>query len=206
MSITLKEIVKILNLEKFAPIHYILEENLNEENYIYFKFITEKEKSDLKNGVWNINNEYDLEDIGVYIPDIEIDRLVFLEKCRNPWNIEYILDLISFKIKVPIDEYNLIYSLFSILHEVGHWLNFIKLGITGYEYYIEDSKYRLEVRKEGETIYKLPDDHYMKRKLADSFNEKYRKIPNEASADEYAFERIDECLKIVRKYLGKNLF
>ncbi len=200
MIIKLTDLVTILHLDEKAPIHYQPPENLNRENYIFFRFMSQQEKTDIENKSWNKNTEYPKEELGIYVPDVTIDEFIDLEKERN--YVHEIINLVSYTITVPMDEYNLVFAIFCLLHEVGHWIHFKKMGLTSYDYFQWDKRYRADLVCDGNKIYNMPDNSFEKHILVREYNERYRKIPSEMAADTYALEHINESINIVRKHYG----
>lgn len=198
MIITLKDLVTILKLNKIAPIHYQSPDKLNRENYMFFRFMSSQEQTDLENNNWNKNIEYTKEELGVYVPDLTIDEFISLEKERN--YVHDIMNLVSYTITVPMNEYNLIFAIFCLLHEVGHWIQFIEMGLSSYDYFQWDKRYRADLVKDSKIIYNMPDNLFEKHILVKDYNERYRKIPSEMAADKYAFKHINKSIKVVRKH------
>ena len=79
----------------------------------------------------------------------------------------------------------LVFSCFSILHELGHWEYFIKQNVSIDDYIHQDRVYR-ESNKE---LIAKPKEKFLD----------YRKIPSEKAADQFALgiliELMDELLK-----------
>jgi hypothetical protein len=158
------------------------------------------EKNDILNDKWDSSNTYDNSSIGIYIPNITTDQLAYLENERNPWSFEQILDIVSFKIPVSIEDTNLIYSTFAILHEFGHWFHFINSKMSTYQFYQLESKQRDSLNPLHQELLSLSDYSYEKHRLAKEYNSLYRKLPSEKIADDFALQYIEESIDIIKRY------
>lgn len=201
-KITFKKLVKILEIDKIAPIHYQSPEELNKDNYIFFRYLGNAERQALISKTHDKKIEYDNSDIGVYLPDLTIRECYELEQNRNPLSISTTIQEISFKMDVLIKEYCIVWAVYCILHEVGHWLDFKNSGKSAYEFSIIEKGYREDLEKERRMIYQIPDNHPQKRILMENFNQKYSEIPSEKKANEYAFANIKKSIKVFREKMG----
>lgn len=200
--ITFKKLVGILELDKIAPIHFHCKDELNKENYVFFRYLGNEEKEALISGTHDDTKEYNESDIGVHLPDLDIKEYYELEMNRNPFIINSVINKISYLTKVWVNEYCLVWAIYCVLHEVGHWLDFINSGKTSYEFSIMEKSYREELDKEAKVIYQMDDYSLQKRLLMEKFNQKYKEIPSEKAADEYAFSTLISSLDRVREKLG----
>lgn len=199
--ITFKELVEILELNKIAPIHFHCQGELDKNNYIFFRYLGNEEKEALINGTHDKNKKYNGSDIGVHLPDLNIKQYYELEMKRNPLNIHSVIEKISYETEVWIKEYCLVWSIYCVLHEVGHWLDFINSGKSSYEFSLIEKSYREELDKEAKVIYQMNDYSPQKRILMEKFNQKYKEIPSEKAADDYAFSNLIISLNKVREKL-----
>lgn len=200
--ITFKELVNILELDEIAPIHFHCPEELDKNNYVFFRYMGNEEKEALKNGIHDVNKQYDNSDIGVHLPDLDIKQYYELEMKRNPLSIHSVIEQISYKTEVWIKEYYLVWSTYCVLHETGHWLDFINSGKTNYEFSLIEKSYREELDREAKSIYRMNDYSPQKKVLMEEYNRKYKEIPSEKAADDYALSNIIPSLEKIREKLG----
>jgi len=197
-----KEIVDFLKVEEIAPFHFYTE-ILNKE-YAVCKHITNEELDDYNKKICLNEKKYDDSELGIYIADITIDEMYDLEHNRNPVNLQKVLDDISDLFMVEIAEEELIYAIYVILHEVGHWVNFKASGKPSLEYALWDWELKKEYKQYVNEVRKIPDDSSKKLEFAKIAVINYKNIPSEKAADTYAFENIEEKLKLVRKYIDNS--
>lgn len=191
----ISELVNILGVDKLAPIHLI--ENYNEEKFAECKHLTEEEKNDFDKGCWIEGKEYDRSELGVYLADVDLEKYYEFESKYNVWQLKDVLDDISFLFILNDEEAKTVYATYVILHEIGHWINLKESGMTSIEYAKWDYSYRCEPSKYSNFVREIPDDHPMKSVYAKEAVKKYRNIPAEKLADEYAFENLKSKLKIL---------
>lgn len=189
----IKELIKKMNVNELAPFHYF--QNLKQENTTQTRIITREEYKDFHNGCCNNGNEkYNKNELGVYIIDTSVSELYKFDYNLNQYSAKKTLDTINKIFSIASDEHELIYVIFTILHEVGHWLHFKESGKTSLEYWKWDAGERIEIVKfmnEPGSI-ALIDYIYQKR-----YFQIYKNIESERIADKYAFENLEKILKIV---------
>lgn len=200
-EMTFRELVEILELDKLAPIHFHHPKELSKNNYVYFRYLGNEEKEALINGIHDKNKQYDNSDLGVYLPDLDIKQYYEIEMKRNPCSIRYVIETISYKIPVLLEEKYLVWSVYCVLHEVGHWLDFLKSGKKSYEFSCIEKDYREELNKEADRIYRMNDYSHQKLLFVEEYNHKYREIPSEKAADNYAYSNFIIAFNKVRKVL-----
>lgn len=83
VKITFKRLVKLLELDKIAPFHYQAPEELNKDNYIFFRYMGNAERDALINKTHDENIVYEDSDTGVYLPDLTIKECYELERNRK---------------------------------------------------------------------------------------------------------------------------
>lgn len=201
IDLMFSEIVKILQLDKIAPIHFQAREKLSKENYVFCRCISYEEAVAMSNGTYDANIEYDKSDMGVYLPDISVDEYYNLEMKRNPFNISTVMSVIGKDKVIWIKEYSLLLGIYTALHEVGHWRYFVDSKKTGAEFSKTENEHRRALCELRKQIYNMNDFLPQKKVLAEEYNRKYKEIPSEKEADRYAFSNIWDSLNIVRKTL-----
>ncbi len=191
----ISELVNILGVDKLAPIH--LMENYDEEKFAECKHLTEEEKNDFQKSCWIEGKDYDTSELGVYLANVDVEKYYEFEYKYNPWQLKEIIDDISFLFFLKFEDVAIIYATYAILHEVGHWINFKKSGMTSIEYAKWDYSYRYEANKYSERLRRMSNSIPIKWADAKEAVAKYRNIPAEKMADEYAFENLKSKLQIL---------
>lgn len=200
--ISFRELVQILELDKKASIHYHPRDELSKNNYVFFRYLGNEEEEALINGTHDKGKVYNNSDIGVHLPDLDIKQYYELEMKRNPSNIQSVIGKISYETPVWIKEYYLVWAIYCVLHEIGHWIDFVNSGKTSYEFSIIEKGYREGLEKEAKVISQINDYSPQKRLLMEEYNRKYKEIPSEKAADDYAFSNLIPSLNKVREKLG----
>lgn len=202
ITISFRKLVDILEVEKIVNVHFIARNNLNKQNYVFFRYLSTEEIEAINQNNYDVKKEYNSSGKGIYLPDIDIQEYYNLEMQRNPEAPGYAISQFSYITFVSIKEYFLIWAIYCILHETGHWLDFIESGKTGYEYYLSEKPYREQLNKDAEKVRQINDCSPLKHIAMEQYNQKYREIPSEQNADKYAFDNLLSALEKVRKELG----
>ena len=201
MKISFRKLVSILEID--VPIHFTPEDELKRDNYVFCRFMGEAEKEAVLSGTHELGIIYNENDVGLHLPDIDIERYYELEKGRNPVAIRSVISAISYRMRVCISEIPLVYSIYCILHEYGHWLFFQNSGMTSYDYCKSEAEIREKYVPLNKKILNMPDCDPSKYLLAREFHEKiYSQFPSELAANKYALENIEKSMKKTRDYLG----
>jgi hypothetical protein len=191
----IRELINILDLNKLAPIHFV--DVNNNKKYIECVHMTEEEMNDFENNCWNKEKEYNQDGLGIYIPDITVEELYDLENYRNSTNLRKVINDISCLFQVRIDKQKIIFATYVVLHEIGHWINFKKSGMTSLEYSLWDSEFRKVASQYSAKVRAMPNNLPVKYLYAEKAVEMYKNIPSEKLADEYAFKNIERNLNIL---------
>ena len=192
----IKELVDCLGLKEIAPFHF--QTGLSGKISASCKHITCEERNDYMKKTWTIEKKYDNSTLGVYLPDISIEELYNLEHKRNAINFHRVLNEINSTLSLKNDEINLVYGIYVILHEVGHWLDFQASGKSSLEYNLWDSAYRDKCNEFARKARAFPGSVTSELNHSKEAVDMYRSIPSEKTADKYAFENIKLKLEIVR--------
>lgn len=193
---SLKELVNLINWSKSYNFIYVDTPNSDYE-YIYFRFGGIQEETELNNGTWEIGKKYNKNDVGIYIVDISIDEFVSLEIKRRYENYKYIISMISKHYSSTLilyEEIPLYFTVFCMLHEVGHQKFFNSLNLSTKDYLIKEQKDRENILT-LETQLINSRDNVIKERLKAKLIEEYRNIPSEKFADSYALEHIVKVIK-----------
>jgi hypothetical protein len=121
--------------------------------------------------------------ITVEIPNGNVNAIYDHEVKYSTYETEKMLEILPSELK---DKYGeaLVFIVFSIFHEIGHWKYICKQKFTPEEYQIFDQSYKEKVCK-------------MKRETLEEKEmqwDAYRQIPSEAASDEYALKELEKCL------------
>lgn len=107
------------------------------------------------------------------------------------WLLRYIKGRMGTLIMSYPDD--LLYVVFCILHEIGHWRYLDETNMGVREYYHSDSLARENLQEMAATLRSMPESKE-KEELADKYYYRYREIESEKNADQYAFDNLLEAL------------
>ena len=207
-SITFRKIVDCLgSFLCDVPVCYTPVAKLNKTNYVLCLFMGNEEANAIRNGTHNPEIQYDNSDVGLHFPDIAISEYYYLESRRNPAAQSAIIDNLTKNRKMYIKEKKLWFSLFCILHEIGHWKHFEQSGLLAVDYEKSEHSVRDYYERQGDEIRKLPELLFYTQKLDRAkkhYEESHSHIPSEKYADEYALQNFDDALTFFRKAYGYN--
>lgn len=195
---TFKDIVNILKID--APIHYVPREKMNKSNYVYCKIISQKEVDDYTKRKHFEGKEYDKTELGIYLPDVDVEEYLELEQERNPAAIENHIDDISCLMFVPLEECALVLAIYTVLHEYGHWIHFNLSGQSSLAYALWETELRKPLLAQEKEIYQMPDWHPEKMTIAKKYDRKvYMTIPSERYADQYALKNFVDSYESIKR-------
>lgn len=201
MDIDFREIVEILEID--APVHFTPKDELDKNNYVFCRFMSNAERDAIIDGSYSADKQYDTNDIGLHFPDIKIDEYYKLESNRNPVAIDSRIGEISYQMKVYMPEIPLLFAVYCVLHEYGHWLYFLDSKMSPKDYCEAERRIRQPYIKYSDEIYRMPDDNPLKILAAKQYDEKiYSQFPSEKSADQYSAEHISKSMTRIRNFLG----
>lgn len=138
------------------------------------------------------NFEINHDSITIELPDGTTDEIYNYAVLYNEDHLTHYMGFIKRNVAFDITEYDdtIIYTVFSTLHEFGHWVYFDELNCDKSKYISQERKYRTEVME-------ILEPNYRK--------DKYREIPSEREADAFAFEHLEEILiKCKLREVNKN--
>ncbi|MCC8153166.1 MAG: hypothetical protein LIP01_02475 [Tannerellaceae bacterium] len=195
ISTRLRVLCQILSIEDKAPVFYTQPRG-NKQYLMYNKCVSDSLALAVEKNEYDAGKEYDNSKCGLYIPDISTDEFMATQKKGNPDSVRTIMGAILGKISV--EEYNLTYAVFCILHELGHWVYYKESGMTDDEFYLHERPGRKEVTDLANRIRALPVGDPMIPTLCAQHEEMYRNLPSEKAADQYALEHLEEAMECVR--------
>lgn len=134
---------------------------------------------------------------GLYLPDC--DSLEALEYCKSsmPDGFRRIKELIC--TKCDFDEIS--FSVFSILHELGHWLqykDFIDEGHNDQDFIINYEFERAILYSQRNTEYKNCKSKEDIVELNEKYDKLYAELPTERYANDFALNHLLECVMMIK--------
>ena len=97
-------------------------------------------------------------------------------------------------LSVPAEKKVYAYVLFTILHEIGHWKHLIQSGLSSMDYWKKYEAGRDFIWMDFQCEYFVCKNDIQRQKTLARFNEKYRNLPSERFADEYAIRELSQYL------------
>ncbi|MFN7251533.1 MAG: hypothetical protein ACK4M9_12165 [Anaerobacillus sp.] len=181
----MRDLTEMLGLEKRIPVMY--DSRLALKAIIQCQFCTPAEQ--------RLSKDYD-EDVfpseeGVHIQNVSIEEFNEIMRNGNPPDFRKIRGMINDNINYPISMFDVIYAVFCLYHEEGHWIDFKSSGQSGSDFMRKDAPFRKPVYELGERI-KKEEDPNLKLKLGNEWTLLYRNIPMEKYADIYALNKLSE--------------
>lgn len=181
----MRDLAEILGLEKRIPVLY--DSRLALKTIIQCQFCTPEEQ---KLSI-NFDEEVFPSKEGVHIQNVSIEEFNEIMRNGNPPDYRNIRVMINKSINYPITMFNVIYAVFCLYHEEGHWVDFKSSGLSGSDFMRQDAPYRKPVYELSERI-RNEQDPNLKLKLGNEWTFLYRDIPMEKYADNYALNKLSE--------------
>lgn len=140
---------------------------------------------------------------GLYLPNC--DSLEALEFCKSkmPDGFERIKEMISTK----CDFDDISYSAFSILHELGHWIqykDFIDKGYNDQEFIIIYELKRGELKLQRDIEWKTCKSKDEIIELNKKYDKLYAELPTERYANDYALNHLLECVTMIKEGISND--
>ena len=198
----LRDVVRLIKVPKWANIIYVAESNQDSE-YIFFRYAGSQEEDDLNNNRWRLEIKYNKNEIGVYIRDTTVDEFIKKERERKLVYSD-IIGMISENypnVLILQEEISLYFTVFCILHEIGHVKYFNGMNMNTKEYAEKEIRDREKLRV-LEQDYKNIQDKYSKYQMEYKILQTYKSIPSEAYANQYALKVIMKNIEYVKKQIG----
>lgn len=196
MIITFKKIAKMVNCEN-APINYYKYENDCMRYVTYFESINSEHSKEYEKMSENEKKEYISNSAAIFLPLISPDH--YKEETKKVMSPDYSWTLKKVETKIHIlPEYeSMSVALYMILHEIGHWYDFLRCEKKPYFYMpqeeIQKEKELHDYRKNLQQTLSLkkelsPHD----RGLIKKYIYDYNNLPREKRANIYADEHYIE--------------
>lgn len=143
-------------------------------------------------------------DTGVYFYNCTYSKLYELMSEKTPEAVQQIIEKLNSNFQII--EYNipLAFSIFALLHEIGHVYHLNNSGMSYEEYWRKYYKERdalwIDYQFEYYIIAKTPIE---KKNVNLKYGEIYRNIEIEHLADDFAINHFEECYNRVEQYMKK---
>ena len=200
--LTIKKIADLVN-EIGATIHYYVFNKSANYNYIfYLKAISDSNKGTYESLSDIDKQKYISTSAQLYMPKLSVDGCARVYQ-DGTYEYEYTLDRVCKIIQPSKEDFNTAIILYMILHEFGHWNDFLLKDKKVYSYSMADYKqakevwdYKVKVQRElaFKTSYGKKDLEMLK-----NYTIKYNSVPSEQRANNYADENYDKAFSILRK-------
>lgn len=198
----IKDLVEILEVNKKVPFHFT-EFVAGEAVYepIHCRFVSDAELENFF--ACGEDDDYMLSDLGVFLPDLHLHEIYLLEMEANSISTRCYMAMISEILDIPIEDYDLLYGIFVIYHEYGHWLHFRRCRKSNLEYAFWINQFMAPVEAQREILDMLPDADPAKEALVADHINAYNAMPHEFSANKYALKHLKDAYKKVKKVQAK---
>lgn len=196
MIINFKKIAKMVNCEN-APIYYYKYENSYGRYVTYFQSINNEHRKEYEKMSEDEKKEYISNSASIFLPLISTDY--YREESKKVKSSDYSLTLKKVERMIHIvPEYeSMAVALYMILHEIGHWCDFLRCEKKPYFYMpkeeIQEEKklydYRIELQRTLSYKSELTPHDY---DLIEQYTHDYNNLPREKRANIYADEHYIE--------------
>lgn len=134
------------------------------------------------------------EELGVHLVNDELQEVYDSYCQRNPVAVNETCSMLFERCSVPAEKKVYAYVLFTILHEIGHWKHLIQSGLSSMDYWKKYEAGRDFIWMDFQCEYFVCKNDIQRQKTLARFNEKYRNLPSERFADEYAIRELSQYL------------
>ena len=202
MIVTLKKIMNLINTIN-APVHYYSYEGGYFGFLIYLQTVSKQKQKEFARLQIEEQREYVSDSAEIFIPMISPDYLAEIYKASASHDYPYTLSKVKNIANVSKEDEHIAVSLYMLLHELGHWDDFVKCGKKPYLYTMPDSEEAKKVHDYGNQIQLCLNgksvltqkDHSM----LEDFIQKYYSVPIEKRANDYADEHYFDMYELLRK-------
>ena len=179
---------------KQTPIylHDILKDG---KDHCYSRTATSAELSVLRN---KPAKEGEDEELGVHLTNVDLQQIYDSYFAKNSVAVEEICAFLKDTFHISEEKISNAFVLFTILHEIGHWQHLIQSGLSRMDYWKKYEAMRDDLWIQFQFTYNLLCRTDDQRNMAfKCFNEKYRNLPSEKFADEYAITELPLYLSFI---------
>lgn len=206
MILTLKSISREINKSLYndeIPIHYYTELEENSQNSIvFFECISGEERKEYESLSMTDKKNFISRSAVIHIPIINVDKLYELYHVGISYEYTGTMNMLKDVVSVNSDNEKILFALFLILHEFGHWHDFKSKEKKPY-LYMQDEKEQREVYDlkvqilNSQSLYGA-SKHKIMEQLRDYFK-RYNMVSCEKRANEYAISKIKNVCDFLKK-------
>lgn len=142
---------------------------------------------------------------GIYFADLRANDLYNVACKGKPYEIEYVINKYGHYFPSNESPSYLIYTTWTVLHEYGHWIDFLGSKMTNEEYNNFLRRGRKEVEAGENDIKSLSEEDPQKSILAKKYLIDYYSLPSENIAEKYVALHFKEKYKLVIDRILKPL-
>lgn len=208
MIFNLKSIAKEIRNSIYdidVPINYCKESpnDLYIPNYIIsFECVSGEERSIYENLIEEKKKDFISNSAHINILHISVERLYELYHMGISCDYDMTIDMIKKYVSVSKDNEKLLFATFLILHEFGHWDDFISKDKKPFFYTQDENEqrevYDLKVRILNDQTLQQKSDYKIKEQLR-KWTNRYNAVPCEKRANDYAISKINEVYNYFKK-------
>ena len=163
-------------------------------DYCYVRTTTASELATLRG---KKDSDYREDELGVHLVNLELQDVYnnYLEK--NPVAVNKLCTILTEQCAVPYDKIIPAYVLFTVLHEIGHWQHLVQSGLTRTDYWKKFEAQRDNLWIEFQLMYYCCRNKQEQQFTLNLYDDKYRNLPSERYADDFAKSEFPQYLDIV---------
>ena len=184
----LHDTVAISGLSAKAPWHFM--DVSGGYQSAYCQFISQAELEDWLAGSRRAADQYSAVELGIYLPDVYASELYYQEERGNSISTHSYMRMIHDLVEIDIENYDLLFAAFLVLHEYGHWLHFRRCHKSSLDYVVWLNRQLAPVENQREVLDMIPDSEPAKEALVAEHITAYNAMPQELSANKYALKHL----------------
>lgn len=127
---------------------------------------------------------------GIYLPDVYASDFYLLEQQHNYISTLAYMRMTNDLVALDINNYELMFAAFVILHEYGHWLHFRRYRYGAEAYLKWLGRQLAPVEAQARLLALIPNDEPLKQDLVSQHIDAYNAMPQEFSANKYALKHL----------------
>lgn len=169
-----------------VQIHFF-DEPKEKKDYCYAIIIPETELNIIRGKEREGENN---DPVGVHILRCDSAELLENYKEQNFPGVLETTNELQQRFSIPSEQMHIAYTLFVILHEIGHVLHHLESGLSNSEYWYRYNGSRDDVWMIYQFCHNVICKNFGEQQLLQTFvNQIYRNIPSEKYADKFAFDQ-----------------
>ena len=201
--ITVKKVSDLVNSEK-AKVNYYVYDEQSVRNYMFsLVAISGDERKHYEDMCDVEKQEYISTSAEILMPKMSVDRCANIYRNNDLYNFQYTLEKVHSLEKIHVNDLSTAFSLYIILHEFGHWNDFVSKDKKPFHYNMPDSEEAREVfeyRKKIQdrmAIKQEPDEE--DKEMMKEYIKRYNAVPIERRANDYADKNYKSAYSILRQ-------